>query len=171
MKPIGWKMVWVLVLGSLWIGRPAGASPPTSLPLAGSTAPTFMLPEEDGRLVRLEDYQGQTVVLNFWAFWCDTWKAELPSLKVLARQQASLHFHLVAISVDGTRLPVFQKYTHGVPVPFPVLLDAGGHVSKSYHVAHVPTVVIVDGTGHIRYTAYGYPGNEAVLNALRRITR
>ncbi|MDQ2798975.1 MAG: redoxin domain-containing protein, partial [Armatimonadota bacterium] len=47
-------------------------------PARGSQAPAFSLLDSQGRQVRLDDYKGQVVVLNFWAFWCDTWKAELP---------------------------------------------------------------------------------------------
>ena len=107
-------------------------------------------------------------MLNFWAFWCDTWKAEMPSLKELSGRQDEIGFRLVAVSVDGTRRAEFDKQTGG-DVPFPVLLDAGGQVSARYRVHHVPTVVIIDSDGVIRFTAYGYPGNEVILHELRKI--
>jgi peroxiredoxin len=119
--------------------------------------------------VRLDDYRGRIVFLNFWAFWCDTWKAEMPHLHALIPQQDELGFRLIAISVDGTRLPEFQNRTAGGKFPFPVLLDVGGQVSARYQVAHVPTVVIIDRAGRARYTATGYPGNHVVLRELRKL--
>lgn len=137
-------------------------------PARGSQAPAFSLLDSQGRQVRLDDYKGQVVVLNFWAFWCDTWKAELPHLTELATRQDEMGFRLVAASVDGTRYPEFLKLTKG-KVPFPVLMDVGGQVSAQYKVRHVPTVVIIDKEGRVRFTASGYPGNHIVLRELRKI--
>jgi peroxiredoxin len=135
----------------------------------GCPAPAFALPDIHGRQVRLDDYRGQIVVLNFWAFWCDTWKAEMPHLQELIPRQEELGFRLIAISVDGTRLPEFEKRTAGGKIPFPVLMDIGGQVCARYKVAHVPTIVIIDGAGRVRYTASGYPGNHVVLREVRKL--
>ena len=86
----------------------------------------------------------------------------------LASRQDELNFHLVAVSVDGTRLSEFARRTGG-SVPFPVLLDAGGRVSARCRVHHVPTVVILGPDGIVRFTACGYPGNSVVLRELRKI--
>ena len=142
----------------------AGSGPPP-----GSLAPAFALPDIHGRQVRLDDYRGQVVVLNFWAFWCDTWKAEMSHLQELIPRQEELGFRLIAISVDGTRLPEFQQRTAMSNTPFPVLMDVGGQVCAGYRVAHVPTVVIIDRAGRVRYTAVGYPGNHVVLREVRKL--
>ncbi len=155
-------LLLLLAIPALAAGKPNG-------PPVGSPAPAFSLPDINGKLVSLDDYRGKVIVLNFWAFWCDTWKAEMPHLQELIGQQDELGFRLVAISVDGTRLPEFQSRTGGGKVPFPVLMDFGGQVRTRYNVAHVPTVVIIDRMGRVRYTAYGYPGNYVVLRELRKL--
>jgi peroxiredoxin len=157
-----------LSVGLLLAAHCRAANEAVSRLVPGSPAPGFALPDLQGKQVRLDDYRGRVVVLNFWAFWCDTWKAEMPHLRELSAQQEDLGFRLVAISVDGTRLPEFRKRAGG-QAPFPVLLDAGGQVSARYQVAHVPTVVIVDQGGRMRYTARGYPGNHVILRELRRL--
>jgi peroxiredoxin len=144
------------------------ASEPTmrnKQPVLGSD---FTLPDLKGKALSLQQLKGHIAVLNFWAFWCDTWKDELPHLKELAKEQTDRDFRLVAISVDGTRLQEFMDRTKG-DVGFPVLLDAGSKVSASYKVVHVPSVIILDGAGRIRYTRSGYPGNEAIRTVLRRL--
>ena len=162
-----------LMTSSLFCWRSASAAlaaaPTVNGPALGSAAPAFALPDIHGKLVSLDDYRGQVVVLNFWAFWCDTWKAEMPHLQELIGRQDELGFRLVALSVDGTRLGEFQNRTGGGQVPFPVLMDIGGQVRTRYGVAHVPTVVIIDRAGRVRYTAYGYPGNYVVLRELRKL--
>lgn len=134
----------------------------------GSIAPLFTLPDVKGRTFDLQAQRGEIVVLNFWAFWCDTWKAELPHLKTLSARQKEMGFRLVALSVDGTRLREFMNITGG-NLPFPVLLDPGGNISRQYQIAHVPTVIILDKEGKIRYRTFGYPGNDAVLHEITRI--
>ena len=159
--------VLIMVLFLLLTLGTAHAAAPNGPPVGGQ-APAFVLPDVQGKPFRLEDHKGQTLVLNFWAFWCDTWKAELPSLTELSDRQEELGFRLVAVSVDGTRLSEFAHRTGGT-VPFPVLLDGGGRVSARYRVHHVPTVVILGPDGVVRFTAYGYPGNSVVLRELRKI--
>ena len=157
------------------LGRRAGASTGTSalLPAPGraepaiADAPTFVLADTHGRQTRSDDLKGAVLVLNFWAFWCDTWKEELPHLKALAGKQEEVGFRLVAVSVDGTRMEEFRRLTHDA-LPFSVLLDAGGAVSAAYHVEHVPTVVVIDATGRIRFRSVGYPGNDVVLHEVKR---
>lgn len=126
----------------------------------------FTLPDLHGKALHLQEMRGKITVLNFWAFWCDTWKEELPHLKDLAHEQTARNFRLIAISVDGTRLQTFLDQTGG-EIGFPVLLDTGGKVSRSYRVVHVPTVLILDAAGRIRYIKSGYPGNQAILTELR----
>ncbi len=157
-----------MVLGLLLCAIGSARAQPPNGPPVGSQAPSFVLPDVQGRPVHLEDYKGHILILNFWAFWCDTWKAEMPSLEELAGRQEELNFRLAAVSVDGTRLSEFARRT-GSTVPFPVLLDAGGRVSARYRVHHVPTLVIIGPDGGVRFTAYGYPGNAVVRRELRKI--
>ena len=161
-------LVYILIL---WIIRQPSVTRAAETEAAvrvGSIAPVFTLPDVKGKTFDLQAHRGEIVVLNFWAFWCDTWKAELPHLKVLAARQEEMGFRLVAVSVDGTRLREFMNITNG-NLPFPVLLDGGANVSQRFRIAHVPTVIILDGAGKIRYRTFGYPRNDVVLHEITRI--
>jgi len=142
--------------------------PPENAALLDLPAPALDLPDLAGRRVRLEDLRGKPVLLNFWAFWCDTWREEMPYLLELAGRQDDLHFRIVAVSVDGARLPEFSPRATA-ELPFPVLLDIGGTVTRSYQVEHVPTVILLDAEGRVRYSCVAWPGNQVVLNQLRRL--
>jgi len=148
------------------------ARPTESATSKASTAiaPSFRLVDTHGHTVTSDSLRGRIVVLNFWAFWCDTWKAELPHLKQLVKHEDDSGFTTVAVSVDGTRYPEFAKLT-GDDLPFPVCLDIGSKVTRAYDVEHVPTVVIIDPQGRIAYSHYGYPGNDVVLSQVRRVAR
>jgi len=142
--------------------------PAPVFPAVGSAAPFFHLPDLSGKQVRIDDLRGKNILLNFWAFWCDTWKEEMPHLRELAGRQEDLNFRIVAVSVDGTRIPEFHPRATS-DLSFPVLLDVGGRVTASYHVEHVPTVVLMDAEGRVRYTCVAWPGNQVILNHLREL--
>ncbi|HEY3331690.1 MAG TPA: TlpA disulfide reductase family protein [Capsulimonadaceae bacterium] len=162
------RLLQALILAAaLSTGRAAAPTRHVSLPL-GSVAPAISLAKIDGQMVSSNTWNGKTVVLNFWAFWCDTWKAELPDLEDLTTKQDELHFKLIAISVDATRQTALAT-TSPDGAPFPILLDARGSVSDNYKISSVPTVVVVDPSGRVRYTASGYPGNQPLLSILRII--
>ena len=123
---------------------PARAAEKRSGPPLNSVAPAFALPNLEGRRVELNQFKGRTVVLNFWAFWCDTWREEMPHLRELVKQQKEQKFQLLCISVDGARLQEFLDDTGG-HVPFPVLLDFRGVlVLRLSHILVVITWNIED---------------------------
>ncbi|MEO6909020.1 MAG: TlpA disulfide reductase family protein, partial [Abditibacteriaceae bacterium] len=109
---------------------------------------------------------GQVVVLNFFAFWCDTWKDEWPHLLKLSKLHETEKFTIVCASVDGSRQQLFRQLTGG-NAPFPVLMDSRGYASKAFNITHVPTVMVLDKNGVVRYAHSGYPGDKAVLTAVR----
>jgi len=137
--------------------------------LLNEPAPAFDLSDTTGTPHALSQWRGQVVVINFWGFWCDTWKAELPYLKELSDRENELGFKLAAVSVDGTRLTEFDSNKGKTPPTFPVLLDPGGSVRSQYNVRHVPTVIVIDRTGIVRYVKSGYPGNDAILSIIRKL--
>jgi peroxiredoxin len=161
--------LWIAFLLLVVIVNPAMAQQPTANWEIGSLAPPFDLLELDGKPVTLESFRGKAVLLNFWAFWCDTWEKEMPQLRELAARQDDLGFRLVAISVDGTRLREFANRSQG-NIPFPVLLDVGGSVTAAYQIGHVPTVLLLDGEGKVRYSSIAWPGNQVILNHLRKLS-
>ena len=133
----------------------------------GTTAPPLALPDLNGKVVHLNEYRGKVVVLNFFAFWCDTWKDEWPHLLQLAKLRKPEKFAIVCASVDGARQQQFRQLTGG-DAPFPVLMDSRGYASKTFHITHVPTVMVLDKKGVVRYACSGYPGDKAVLDAVRK---
>jgi len=140
--------------------------PKSGLP-PGTTAPPLALPDLNGKVVQLKDYRGQVVVLNFFAFWCDTWKDEWPHLLKLAKLRETEKFAIVCASVDGSRQQLFRQLT-GSNAPFPVLMDSRGYASRAFNITHVPTVMVLDKNGVVRYVHSGYPGDTAVMEAVRK---
>jgi peroxiredoxin len=124
------------------------------------TAPDFSLPDASGGSVALADFKGQVVLINFWASWCGPCRKEMPLLDELSTRYAPLGFTMLGVNVEEDSSAA-NGFLSGTPVNFPVLYDRENTVSKLYDVIAMPSTVIVDRAGQIRYIHHGYEaGNE-----------
>ena len=117
---------------------------------AAGPAPAFTLSELDGSQGALAQYRGQVVMVNFWATWCGPCQQEMPLLDQMYRKYKPAGFTLIGVNVDKEAPPVKELLARK-PVSFPVLLDPANQVSKTYHVDEMPSSVIIDRKGQIRY--------------------
>lgn len=139
----------------------AGATLALASGLAGSAAstsqaaPDFTLRTFDGRNVRLQELRGQVVMVNFWASWCAPCRVEMPHLNRLADKYHTSGFTLLGVNVDDD-LKNGSAAAAKMGVHFPVLHDADKRVVKMYDVATMPTTVLIDRDGRVRYLHRGY---------------
>jgi peroxiredoxin len=123
-------------------------------------APDFTLKSNKGKNLRLSDYRGQVVMLNFWASWCGPCRQEMPILDQLQSRYAKLGFTLLGVNVEEDSSKA-NAYLKDIPVSFPILYDTANQTSKLYNVSAMPTTVIIDRNGNMRFIHHGYkPGYE-----------
>jgi peroxiredoxin len=147
-----------LLAATLGAGAVGGASAAGSE--TGGPAPAFTLTTVNGDSATLSQYKGQVVMLNFWATWCGPCQQEMPLLDQMYRKYKPAGFTLIGVNVDKDAPPVRQLLDRK-PVGFPVLLDPASQVSKAYHVDEMPSTVLIDRKGNVRYLHRGYkPGDE-----------
>lgn len=133
--------------------------PVTGMSISGK-APDFTLKSRDGKNLRLSDYRGQVVMINFWASWCGPCRQEMPLLEDLYKRYSKLGFTIVGVNVD-TDSSKANNYLKDVTVSFPIVYDTSNNVSKTFNVNAMPTTVIVDRNGNMRFLHQGYkPGYE-----------
>jgi thiol-disulfide isomerase/thioredoxin len=123
-------------------------------------APNFTLKSMGGKNLKLSEMTGNVVLINFWASWCGPCREEMPLLNALHKKYQPLGFTVLGVNVeenvDGAR-----SFLKNVPVDFPILLDNTNEVSKRYKVVAMPTTVVVDRDGNMRFLHEGYkPGDE-----------
>jgi peroxiredoxin len=127
---------------------------------ATGPAPAFTLTDLSGVSTALSQYKGQVVMVNFWATWCGPCQQEMPLLDQMYKKFKPAGFTLIGVNVDKDAPPVKDLLARK-PVSFPVLLDPTNGVSKAYHLDEMPSSVIIDRNGTIRYVHRGYkPGDE-----------
>lgn len=128
---------------------------------AGGQAPEFKLPVRAGGELALSSLKGQVVMINFWATWCGPCRQEMPLLEQIYKRYKGLGFTLLAVNVEEDSSGA-DKWLAETPVTFPVLFDRTNSVSKLYDVVAMPSTVIVDRKGQVRYIHHGYkPGTES----------
>ena len=135
-------------------------------------APDFTLKSLQGSNLRLEEYRGQVVLINFWASWCGPCRQEMPLLDRLHHRYQDTGFAVLGVNVEGEAGPA-QEIVDKTNVTFPVLIDTNQKVSEMYNLEAMPSTVVVDRDGVVRYIHRGYkPGDEAkyieVVKALIR---
>lgn len=123
-------------------------------------APGFTLTDASGRQVSLADFKGQVVLVNFWASWCGPCRKEMPLLEQLYKRYQPLGFTLLGVNVDEDSRDA-KAFLAETPVSFPILFDSANDVSQLYDVSAMPSTVLIDRQGRLRFLHLGYqPGYE-----------
>jgi peroxiredoxin len=114
----------------------------------GQLAPDFTLQFADGTKTQLSDWQGQPVVLNFWATWCAPCREEMPEF--VAAYDRYQDDGLVVVGVNAQEsASQAAEFMGEFDMAFPVALDVRGDVQQLYNVRGLPTTVFIDREGRI----------------------
>ena len=141
-----------------------------ALPKVGQLAPDFTLQTLSGTTVRLSQWRGRPVIINFWATWCVACRAESTLLERTYQQKATQG--LVVLGVNVTQedtLASVQNYVTTSALTFPIALDSHGAVTDAYHVPGLPVTFFVDAQGIIRNVIVGQMHNVDLFEGLKLI--
>lgn len=118
-------------------------------------AADFSVPDLAGQPLRLRDFKGKVVLLNFWATWCPPCKEEMPSMERLYRRHKDRGFTILALSIDsGGQAPV-ATFSKRLGLTFPIGLDSKMTVANEYAVRGLPATFVIDQKGLIVAVAIG----------------
>ena len=140
--------------------------------LAGKAAPDFVLRSASGENMRLSEYRGDVVMINFWATWCGPCRQEMPLLDDLYSRYQRVGFNLLGVNIDDDSARA-MKMVKELGINFPVLFDESKQVSKLYQVEAMPVTILIDREGMVRHVHHGYkPGYEDnYLTEIRSLLR
>jgi len=161
----------VVIVGLRVFLQQGNPLPPS--PLVGKQAPDFTLPTLDGTAVSLSQFQGQPVLINFWASWCLPCREEMPEL--VRSYEAHKSEGLVILGLNLTysdTLTDVQAFVNEFHMTFPVLLDKDGQVAeKLYPLPGVPTSIFINRDGTIARVQVGLMSGKQVDKFVNEILR
>lgn len=109
-------------------------------------APEFTLNDLHGQAVRLDDFRGKVVFLDFWATWCPPCRASLPAVEKLSEEYAGKNFQVIGMNLDEDPEAV-AAYVAKHKTPYPVLQVGNSDVADRYGVSGIPHFVLIDAQG------------------------
>ncbi|OUS28862.1 redoxin [Gammaproteobacteria bacterium 45_16_T64] len=149
-----------VVACSLSLGLLMGsAAQAKDIELSGKAA-DFSLPSNLNKTLKLSDFRGEVVMVNFWASWCGPCRQEMPLLDDLQKRFKKIGFTVLGVNIDEDVADA-KNLLKEIPVSFPVVFDSKNKVSEIYQLDSMPTTVMVDRKGNKRFLHRGYkPGFE-----------
>ena len=132
---------------------------PLQAAVPGDSAPDFSLEGRSGA-VRLADYRGKFVYLDFWASWCTPCKRSFPWMGELQKRYGPAGFEVIAVNVDTARGDAERFLAH-TPAAFTVAWDPAGATPKLYAIKGMPSSVLIDPAGKVVGTHAGFNDTAA----------
>jgi len=112
-------------------------------------APQVVLKDIDGRTVRLSDYKGKVVLINFWATWCPPCRAEMPDLVRLQREHANHGLQIIGITYPPERKDRVQRFARSIKVNYPIILGTREIRARFSSEETLPLTVVIDRDGKV----------------------
>ena len=128
-------------------------------PTVGSKAIDFTLKTFDGKQVTLSSLRGKVVLLDFWASWCQPCREELPLLDILNKTYGRENFKVVTVNIDNHPKNAV-KFLETYSIKLTPLWDQDKKVVSAYDVQKMPTTILIDKNGWIRYIHSGFEAEQ-----------
>ena len=132
-------------------------------------APEFALKDADGKLVRLSDYRGKVVLLDFWATWCGPCKLEIPWFEEFQRKHQDKGFAVVGVSMDDEGWEVVKPFITGIKVNYRVVIGNDQTAQMYGGVDALPTTFLIDREGRIAAVHVGLVDRREFENGIEQL--
>ena len=147
---------------------PVEPADPTEL---GSAMPDFNAKMLDGKTFDVKEQRGKVVLLNLWATWCAPCRAEIPELVALYSKHSGRGFEIVGVSLDDASAESsVRDFAKEHKITYPIALDPDGNLANDFRASVLPTTVLVDRGGKIRWRHIGaiQPNDKTLESAIEK---
>lgn len=115
----------------------------------GALAPDFLLEQLDGPDLRLSDFRGQPVVLNFWASWCSPCRKEMPQFVRAYDEYKDEGLVIIGLNLQEGK-DIARRFAEDYGMDFPIVIDRDGEMRDRYRALGLPTTYFIDSEGVVR---------------------
>jgi len=136
----------------------------------GATAPDFTTQRLDGVSVRLSQYRGKPVLLNFWATWCAPCQDEMPLIQGAADRYTGTGLTVLAVDYQQTDAAAMRAFLRRAGARFPAVYDPNGQIAAEYGVSiGLPVSIFIDRSGKVEVIQVGQMSGTVLEQHLRSI--
>jgi peroxiredoxin len=169
-------LIGLLVLSGVWLAAGRNTTNiPTVTEVKPYDAPEFTLQTLDGAPVKLSDFKGKVVLLNFWGTWCEPCKEETPALEAAYQNLKDQGFVIIGVDLLNTErsqnygVQEVRQFVNQYGVTYPIVLDESGGVAQAYAIHPIPTSYFIDQQGKVRYLKVGQLNTSDVERVFRSL--
>jgi thiol-disulfide isomerase/thioredoxin len=120
-------------------------------------APNFTGKTAEGKEIKLSDYKGKVVLIDFWASWCPPCREEMPELIKFYKAHKNDKFEIIAVNIDNDSKNMQSFLDKLFPKPeFPILADNEKQIPELFNIEAMPTTIFIDKQGNIRFRHDGF---------------
>jgi thiol-disulfide isomerase/thioredoxin len=170
-NPLALVVVALVVALGLYVGyhhaRRSSASLAPRL-LQSGPAPDFSLQALDGKTMRLSDFRGKAVLLNFWATWCGPCKIEMPWFVDLQKEYGSQGLQIVGVAMDDASKEDIAKFAKDMGVNYPILIGKEAVGDEYGGVPALPESFLIARDGRIVDRIIGLRGKAEIEDAVKK---
>jgi len=132
-------------------------------------APEFSLKDADGKTVRLSDYRGKVVLLDFWATWCGPCKLEIPWFMEFERKYKDRGFAVLGVSMDDDGWPAIKPFLQELGVNYRVVLGNEKTGDAYGGIEALPTAFLIDRDGRVAFEHVGVSSRRMFENDIEKL--
>ncbi|MBW0001591.1 MAG: redoxin domain-containing protein [Verrucomicrobia bacterium] len=129
---------------------------PSRADQTGKAAPDWQLSDVNGKPLKLADFKGKVVVLDFWATWCPPCRAEIPGLVAIQKKYANQGLSIIGISLDEQGPTVVKPFIDRFAINYPVVMGNEKVLTDYGGISAIPTTFVIDREGNVVAAHEGY---------------
>jgi cytochrome c biogenesis protein CcmG, thiol:disulfide interchange protein DsbE len=153
---LGVAVILLTVLFIVFAPKPGTTTVSGGPATVGRLAPDFVTPTLDGQSIRLSQFRGKPVLVNFWATWCTACRAEMPAIERVWERHRAQGFQVVEVDYQELNQAAMRSFLRDVGVHFGSALDPDGKIAAAYGVTiGLPDSIFIDRHGIIRVIHLG----------------